>query len=107
MARPGTQESSRSGASVDTSGKKYGEHRRNEALKSPQRTLSLDDLGHNEGPPLSTRELALIIGMSTTFVRTEIRTGHLRAVAVGRGRKRVFRITVDEARRYARALGLL
>jgi hypothetical protein len=48
-----------------------------------------------------------MIGMSATFIRDEIRNGHLRAVSVGRGRKRVFRIPVREARRYVKALGLL
>jgi hypothetical protein len=67
----------------------------------------LEDLAHGHGRPLGTRELAEMIGMSQTFIRSEIRAGHLRAVPVGRGRKRVFRIPVHEARRYAKALGLL
>lgn len=67
----------------------------------------LDDLVHANGPPLTTGELAQMIGMSATFIRGEIRSGHLRAVSVGRGRKRVFRIAVREARRYAKELGLL
>ena len=67
----------------------------------------LDDLTLESGPPLTTRELARMIGMSATFIREEIRSGHLRAVSVGRGRKRVFRILVREARRYVKALGLL
>src|SRR5262245_50901083 len=58
-------------------------------------------------PPLSTSEIALMIGMSTTFVREEIHSGELRAVLVGRGRKRVYRIPVAEARHYLRKLGLL
>ena len=60
-----------------------------------------------EGPPLTTTELARMTGMSATFIRAEIKTGHLRAVRVGHGRKRVFRIRVCHARAYARQLGLL
>jgi len=67
----------------------------------------LSDLGDGDDQPLSTRELAKMIGMSPTFVRAEIRAGNLRAVALGRGRKRVFRITVREARSYATKLGLV
>jgi hypothetical protein len=59
------------------------------------------------GRPLTTRELAQMIGMSCTFIRGEIRSGHLRAVPLGRGRKRVFRIPCREAGRYVRELGLL
>ena len=59
-----------------------------------------------DGPPLSVRSLAEQINMSATFIRSEIRNGHLRAVAVGRGRRRVFRIAVADARRYAKSLGL-
>jgi excisionase family DNA binding protein len=70
-------------------------------------TRLLDDLTPAGGPPLTTRELARMIGMSATFIRDEIRNGHLHAVSVGRGRKRVFRIPVREARRYVKALGLL
>jgi excisionase family DNA binding protein len=75
----------------------------------PQPDLSrrLNDLLERTGPPLTTAELANLIGMSSTFVRKEICNGYLRAVPVGRGRKRVFRIPVREARRYVRALGLL
>ena len=67
----------------------------------------LKDLAHRSGPPLTTTELARMIGMSATFIRKEIASGYLRAIAVGRGRKRVFRIAPHEARRYVRALGLL
>ena len=67
----------------------------------------LKDLVERTGPPLTTTELASMIGMSSTFIRKEICHGYLRAVPVGRGRKRVFRIPVREARRYVRALGLL
>jgi len=68
---------------------------------------ALQDLALAGGPPLTTRELARMIGMSSTFIRGEIRSGHLRAVPIGRGRKRVFRIPFREARRYVRELGLL
>ena len=57
--------------------------------------------------PLTTREIAHLIGMSPTFVREEIHSGHLRAVSMGRGRKRVFRIPFREARRYVKEWGLL
>jgi excisionase family DNA binding protein len=65
------------------------------------------DLAGTHGAPLTTRELAQIIGMSQTFIRNEIRSGELKAVAMGRGKKRVFRIGYSEARRYVRQLGLL
>jgi hypothetical protein len=45
--------------------------------------------------------------MSATFIRKEICNGYLRATLVGRGRKRVFRIPLHEARRYVKELGLL
>ena len=67
----------------------------------------LSDLSLKEGPPLTTTELARMTGMSPTFIRAEIKTGHLRAVQVGHGRKRVFRIRVCHARAYARQLGLI
>jgi hypothetical protein len=70
------------------------------------RVRRLSDLTREDDPPLSTSELAQMIGMSATFVREEIRAGHLRAVPIGHGRKRVFRIPVREARQYARKLGL-
>jgi excisionase family DNA binding protein len=62
---------------------------------------------HKAARPLTTAELAGMIGMSATFIRKEIGNGYLRAIRMGRGRKRVFRISVHEARRYARELGLL
>jgi len=65
------------------------------------------DLGGADGSPLTTRELAEITGMSQTFIRSEIRSGELRAVALGRGKKRVFRIRFREAQRYVRQLGLI
>ena len=66
-----------------------------------------DSVKENDQSPLGTRELAEMTGMSATFIREEIRAGVLRAVAIGRGRRRVFRISVTEARRYLRELGLL
>ena len=51
--------------------------------------------------------MARMIGMSPTFIREEIRGGYLRAVVVGRGRKRVYRIPVPEAYRYIKELGIL
>jgi excisionase family DNA binding protein len=67
----------------------------------------LSDLTSQEGPPLTTSELARMTGMSPTFIRAEIRTGYLPAVQVGRGRKRVFRIRVCHAHAYAQQLGLI
>lgn len=67
----------------------------------------LKDLVVDEGPPLSTTELARMTGLSPTFIRGEIRTGHLRAIRVGRGQTTVFRILVSDARQYAQELGLL
>jgi excisionase family DNA binding protein len=64
-------------------------------------------LARESGKPLTTSELARLIGMSATFVRKEIDSGYLRAIRIGRGRKRVFRIPISEARRYIRTLGLL
>jgi hypothetical protein len=72
-----------------------------------QRIRRLEDLADESGPPLTTNELAQMIGMSATFIRVEIRDGHLQAVPVGRGGKRVFRIPVREACRYIRKLGFL
>ena len=65
------------------------------------------DLIQADRPPLTTAELAHIVGMSATFIRSEIKNGALGALALGRGRKRVFRIPVAEARRYLQQLGLL
>ncbi len=71
----------------------------------PQRTFG--DLTDLNRPPLTTSELARITGMSPTFIRTAIRKGLLRAVAVGNGRRRVFRIHPQDAFSYARELGFL
>jgi excisionase family DNA binding protein len=73
----------------------------------PDVAQRLKDLAHTTGPPLTTGELAAMIGMSSTFIRKEIDSGYLRATRIGRGRKRVFRIAVREAHRYVRDLGLL
>ena len=67
---------------------------------------SLTDLLAGDDRPLTTTELADMIGMSPTFVRSEIRTGNLKAASLGNGRKRVFRIAAREARSYASKLGL-
>ena len=77
------------------------------APRKPRRPRVLEDLLAGSGSPLATGELAHMIGMSSTFVRDEIHGGQLRAVLIGRGRKRVYRIHVREALRYARSLGLL
>jgi len=70
-------------------------------------SVRIRDLASDNGSPLTTRELAAITGMSQTFIRNEIRCGQLAAVALGRGKKRVFRILFREAQRYVRQLGLL
>ena len=67
----------------------------------------LADLTRDDGPPLTTREVAHLTRMSPTFIREEFRAGELHAVPVGRGRKHVFRIPYREAQRYLRRLGLL
>ncbi len=84
---------------------------KSEALRefdaSQYRPRSLGDLGQLSGPPLTTVELARMIGMSSTFIREEIRSGHLRAVLLGRGRKRVYRIPLRSALQYVKTLGLM
>lgn len=77
------------------------------SLLNGDRVRALEDLARGSGPPLTTSELARMIGMSPTFVRLEIGTGYLRAVRLGRGRRAVFRIPVREACRYVKKLGLL
>ncbi len=72
-----------------------------------QESLGTRDLLSAEGPPLTTSELARLTGMSPSFIRKEIRANEVQAVVMGRGRKRVFRILRDEARRYMRQLGVI
>ncbi len=74
---------------------------------SPYPARTLGDLTLRDGPPLTTFELAHMIGMSSTFVREEIRSGHLRAVSLGHGRKRVYRIPLGDALHYVKTLGLV
>ena len=76
-------------------------------MKRTGRTRRLRNLAHKAGPPLTTTELAGMIGMSSTFIRKEIDSGYLRAMRIGRGRKPVFRIALSEAQRYVKELGLL
>ena len=102
----GSQEPRRNGSAAQSAAGPLGRATRRTPLTRP-RIHSLKDLALVDAAPLGTRDLAALIGMSATFIRAEIRSGHLRAVAVGHGRKRVFRITVGEARRYARDLGLI
>ena len=71
------------------------------------RPRRLSNLNDGDDQPLTTTELARMIGMSATFVRGEIRAGNLRAAVVGRGRKRVFRIPVQEARSYVLRIGFV
>jgi hypothetical protein len=74
--------------------------------RSSDQTRRLGDLSPKDGPPLTTHELARMIGMSSTFVRSEIRVGELLAIKVGRGRRRVFRIPIHAALAYIAKLGL-
>lgn len=76
-------------------------------LQINNRPIELNDLVHAVGAPLSTSEFARMVGMSPTFIRTEIKSGELRAVRLGRGRKPVFRIPIHDALHYVRKLGLL
>lgn len=83
-----------------------GNGRRRARRGSPHDVRALKDLARKNGPPLTTGELAQMIGMSQTFIRKEISNGYLRAARIGHGRKCVLRIAVSEARRYVRKLGL-
>jgi hypothetical protein len=67
----------------------------------------LIELSNDDAPPLTTQQLARMIGMSSTFIRSEIHCGQLRAIQLGQGRKRVFRIPVREARNYITKIGLV
>ena len=80
---------------------------RESSFRNRDRVRALEDLARGSGPPLTTSELARMIGMSPTFIRVEISGGYLRAARVGRGRRPVFRISVREACRYVKKLGLL
>ena len=83
------------------------DRRRESSLNNDGRDRALEELARGSGPPLTTSELARMIGMSPTFIRVEISSGYLRAAKVGRGRRPVFRIPVREACRYVKKLGLL
>ena len=58
--------------------------------------------------PLSTSELAHLVGCSAKFIRDEIAGGHLKAVRIGRGHVIGSRLLIapDEADRYLRSLGV-
>jgi len=71
-----------------------------------KRPWTLEDLNQIEGL-LTTTDVALMLGMSPTFIRKEIKDGQLRATRFGRGRKRVFRIRPRDVAKYAAELGLL
>lgn len=72
------------------------------------RLIGLNDLPDANGAaPLTTSEFARMVGMSPTFIRTEIKCGELRAIRIGRGQRTVFRIPIHDAIWYARKLGLL
>lgn len=77
------------------------------AARRPAEVARPGDLAQLKGRPLTTSQLAAIVGMSPTFIRKEIDSGYLRATRIGRGRKPVFRIPLQEARRYMKELGLL
>jgi excisionase family DNA binding protein len=74
-------------------------------MRRNKRNQRLPDLSRKSGRPLTTAELAAMIGMSCTFIRNEIDAGYLRATRIGRGRKPVFRIPLREAQRYVKELG--
>lgn len=76
-------------------------------MRQKNRRLTFGDLTDPNATPLTTSELAQLMGMSPTFIRTEIKRGLLRAIVIGRGRRRVFRIATRDAIRYVRALGFL
>jgi excisionase family DNA binding protein len=78
-----------------------------EARRARDGARKIRDLAGENGSPLTTHDLAEITGMSQTFIRAEIHSGQLRALALGRGKKRVFRIPFREAKRYVRRLGFL
>lgn len=63
------------------------------------------DLSQTSGPPITTSQLAIVTGLSAQFIRMEIVAGELKAVRIGRARRKEYRIPWREARRYARALG--
>jgi hypothetical protein len=65
------------------------------------------DLTQQDGQPISTGQLAAVIGMSDDFIRLEIKNGELTARRVGRGLRREYRICWAEARRYCLRLGFL
>jgi hypothetical protein len=88
-------------------GSQSSNHGRESSRQNGDRVRALEDLARASGPPLTTSELARMIGMSPTFLRLEISSGYLRAARVGRGRRPVFRIPMREARRYVKKLGLL
>lgn len=70
--------------------------------------MPIVDLSQPSGPPLTTSQLALVVGFSAQFIRTEILAGELKAIRVGRGQKRKeYRIPWREARRYALQIGVL
>ena len=88
-------------------GRRSSDNGRGSSFENSGRVRALEDLARGTGPPLTTNELARMIGMSPTFIRVEISSGYLQAVRVGRGRRPVFRIPVREACRYVKKLGLL
>jgi hypothetical protein len=88
-------------------GRRSSNERTPSSAPDSSRARIVEDLAREGGPPLTTNELARMIGMSATFIRLEIGSGYLRAAKLGRGRKAVFRIPTREAFRYVRKLGLL
>lgn len=68
----------------------------------------MHNLADSDGPSLTTREYAAIVGISTQTVRREIECGELQAHRTRRGgTRRQYRIAWSEACRHAKQLGLL
>lgn len=76
-------------------------------MKRQLRTIS--QMREADGRPLSVRELADIIGMSSAKVRTDIASGTLQAVKMpcASPDRFWFRIPYQEAQRYLSVLGFL
>ena len=69
------------------------------------------DLTQPSGPPLTTGQLAAVVGLSSETIRREITLGVLRAfrrpALPTRGKRTEYRIAWGEARRYAIMVGVL
>lgn len=65
------------------------------------------DFARQDGPPVTPRTLALVIGVTPQFVRDEIREGELPAYQVGHGERKQWRIHWCHARTYLIRIGVL